>query len=468
MRILHTLIILLLAALSSGAQTPLTKGYTTLKGFPFVMCSIGDKNEDITLSDSLFDSIATGVQFKVNRTAIDTETEFYRMYTKRLLPLLQREHLYLKKVFIRGAASPEGPYENNRYLGTKRAESLMQLVSSSLNVGVNSQDAIEAKVVNEDYAYLINIMEKANDPDAAFTKHLMDSCQWNEAACKQALQSARNGALWNRLAKTYFPRLRTARVVFLMGKHATNHTQNHTPDTIYVRDTVYISHTKYISDTVHVMHMYENTVIYKNQFEARDSVNKHVLLAVKSNLLFDALTALNASVELPLGKQFSLSAEVVWPWWVDKKHNKWCMEIGNVGLEGRYYFRPAELHSNYASWKTKGNRPLSGWFVGVHADYCYYDLEWKGSGRQGEAVICGLTGGYQKPISRYMNLEFSLGIGVAGHQYRTYDASEDEQHLWRDKEYKNRWYVGPTKAKISLVWLLQPKCNNKCKKGGAL
>ena len=41
----------------------------------------------------------------------------------------------------------------------------------------------------------------------------------------------------------------------------------------------------------------------------------NTVAALKTNLLFDAVTALNFEVEVPIGKRFSVMVEDVFPWW---------------------------------------------------------------------------------------------------------------------------------------------------------
>lgn len=483
------------------AQSEATKAQAigSLEGYPFILVTDETPADiDLVISDAEFNRIATGVQFVVNRTKVDTESEFFQMYREEVLPLLRREKLYPVKLFIRGAASPEGSYDNNRRLGIGRSQNLLKILTESLHSDGLAPDMVEAKVVTEDYSYLVSLMQEANDPDAAAVQALMDSCQWDELTCKVALQQMRGGSVWQRLAHDYFPQLRSARIVLWLSRqpHSANSRQSADSrqqmgdayrstgseehrsyagrrDTIHVRDTIYISQTH---DIIKECQCQGTTIIYVNNgrgglmnFTSEDSIPRHPLFAIKTNLLFDVVTAINASIEVPLGSRYSASAEVVWPWWVDT-NNKWCLQMGNVGLEGRYYFKPWQRHSSYCDWRIQDNTPLQGGFVGLHADATYYDFGWDYAGHQGEAWSAGVTLGYQRRLSRQFNLEFSIGLGGAKHQYRKYDVSDDAKHvhLWRGETIKDQWYFGPTKAKISLVWLLYKRCGNKCQKGDEL
>ena len=39
------------------------------------------------------------------------------------------------------------------------------------------------------------------------------------------------------------------------------------------------------------------------------------LFAIKTNLLYDALSAVNLEIEVPVGKRWSVAAEGIFPWW---------------------------------------------------------------------------------------------------------------------------------------------------------
>ena len=167
-------------------------------------------------------------------------------------------------------------------------------------------------------------------------------------------------------------------------------------------------------------------------------------IAVKTNLLYDALTAINLEVEMPIGGQWSAAGELIFPWWL-LKQKQYCLQslIGN--LECRYWFSDRE----YCPYMT-------GWFAGVCAGGGYYDAEWKRRGRQGEFFSAGLSAGYVHQIGRKgdWRMEYSLSAGYMRTQYRKYDSVFDDRH-WRLESWEtgvNKWF-GPTRAKVSLIWM---------------
>lgn len=166
-------------------------------------------------------------------------------------------------------------------------------------------------------------------------------------------------------------------------------------------------------------------------------------IALKTNLLFDAATILNAEVEVAVAQDWSVAGEWIFPWWLlENKQNAGQLGIGT--LEGRRW------------WNRCGEVPLTGWFTGVYVGLGYYDLEWEREGIQGEGLHAGISGGYAHTInwSGNLRLEYALGLGVMYSKYRRYTARQagDEWLLERQYSGTSRW-LGPTRAKVSLVWL---------------
>lgn len=172
-----------------------------------------------------------------------------------------------------------------------------------------------------------------------------------------------------------------------------------------------------------------------------------MLFALKTNLLFDVLLAPNVEVELPLGtkNRWSLMAEYWTPWYV-WRHNSRAYELQVWGLEARKWLG-----------KCRERRPkLTGTFLGVYAAYGRSDFEWNSVGDQADFGSAGVTFGHSWTISRHWNLEASVSAGVVLGERRHYNGEFGDTHLiW--KYNKTLFYAGPTKAKISLVWMIGKK-----------
>lgn len=179
---------------------------------------------------------------------------------------------------------------------------------------------------------------------------------------------------------------------------------------------------------------------------------KRPLFALKTNLLFNIALMPNVEIEVPIGKRWSVNGEYMFPWWL-LKDNRYCLEILSGGLEGRYWLGNSQNREQ--------REVLTGHFVGLYAGGGKYDLQWKENGYQGEFFIAaGISYGWATRIARNLHLELNIGIGLLRTDYRHYHAQNNYQTLLWQENGNYTWF-GPTKAKISLVWLL----NRKVKKG---
>lgn len=169
------------------------------------------------------------------------------------------------------------------------------------------------------------------------------------------------------------------------------------------------------------------------------------LFAVKTNLLFDAALMPNIELEVPIGKRWSLNGEYMFPWWLIND-DRYCLQILMGGLEVRY--RPG---------RRSGRDVLTGHFIGLYAGGGKYDLQWDKNGYQGEFFIAaGVSYGYAHSIARNLRLEYNIGIGMLRTDYRHYHSRDNHRTLLWQENGEYTW-LGPTKLKISLVWLITGK-----------
>lgn len=185
-------------------------------------------------------------------------------------------------------------------------------------------------------------------------------------------------------------------------------------------------------------------------------------VAFKSNLLLDAIGALNIAVEVPIRNNFSVVGDFAYSYWRTPK-NLHAFQTLQYGLEGRYWFGVSDRK------KTKNkewDKPLRGWNVALYGILCTrYDAQWN-DGYQGDGFwSAGVAGGYALPVSRNLTFEFSLGLGyIYTPEYRhyhrpEYDANGKYHLMWQETGSFGVFSV--TKASVSLVWLLRNE-----KKGG--
>lgn len=153
---------------------------------------------------------------------------------------------------------------------------------------------------------------------------------------------------------------------------------------------------------------------------------------------------------------------MVFPWWLWEQEQN-CLQVVNANLEGRYWL------GNRTTRRNGSPRPvMTGWFAGLYAGGGYYDLEWEKRGYQGEFFItAGLSAGYAHPIGRNLRMEYAVGAGYLKTNYRYYEARTNPHtgawELYRQNDGRFSW-LGPTRAKVSLVWMLH---THRRQKGGS-
>ena len=192
-------------------------GYKPLPEYSFVYIS---EDENATLpdvSDSLFNANAQGIRFAVNRTELRADEPFIATFINHILPLLRDKKLVLRRIMVRGAASPEGPYANNCRLGKERTQRLIEYIGSKLDNDFDPRN-IQSSNICEDYDYLIHLMTLASDPETNNVKKIWQETKGNEQQCKLRLQRLNGGKTWLRLKQKYFPTLRQARVMIWFGR----------------------------------------------------------------------------------------------------------------------------------------------------------------------------------------------------------------------------------------------------------
>ena len=103
---------------------------------------------------------------------------------------------------------------------------------------------------------------------------------------------------------------------------------------------------------------------------------------------------------------------------------------------------------------------MTGFFTGLSVGGGYYDfmLNNKRTGIQGEFyIMAGLSAGYAHSISSNdrVRLEYALGLGYLQTRYRKYTWDDFDYVLVAPREQVWKTSIlGPTQAKVSVVWML--------------
>ena len=169
-------------------------------------------------------------------------------------------------------------------------------------------------------------------------------------------------------------------------------------------------------------------------------------LGVKTNALHWATAGtLNAGLEIGLGKRTTLELTGDYnPWPLDRDQNK-KLKFWSVMPEFRYWLCERfnghffGLHSGYGEYNISGVRiPFQNKSTQEHR-------------YEGWATGIGISYGYTWILGKRWNLEANIG---AGYIYTKYDKYECKT-CGRFKGNQKKHYFGPTKAGISLIYIIK-------------
>ncbi|MCI7579829.1 MAG: DUF3575 domain-containing protein [Prevotella sp.] len=167
------------------------------------------------------------------------------------------------------------------------------------------------------------------------------------------------------------------------------------------------------------------------------------LFWVKTNLLYDLLTFVNASVEIPLTKNITAEATLVYPWWRNTSKHK-TIQMRYVAVTPRYYFNNAD-------------RSYTSLFAGLTVGGGKYDLQWTRRGVQGSMWHVSPVIGYSHHISKRWKMEYSASVGFVHTKYQKYTQTADtpygeikvKDYPWVSKVLNT---VLPTSLNVSIVY----------------
>ena len=165
---------------------------------------------------------------------------------------------------------------------------------------------------------------------------------------------------------------------------------------------------------------------------------------MKTDLLTGLLTSLNMGMEFRLSNRFSLETTAHYSPFIANDNKRW-----------KHWFVQPELRY----WMCQ---PFGGHFVGVHLMYGVYNVGnvklpfglfqgIRALRYEGDFMALGLSYGYHYILSPRWSIEASAGVGFLHTGYDSYRCLRCGEKTGSE----NRNYVVPTKAAISLVYILR-------------
>ena len=434
--------------------------YRHVEKYPCIVISSDTVQTAPSFTDRQFEANSTKVLFKAGKADIRPDDDFFTLYRNEILPRINDHHLQLRKVIIRGAASPEGSYALNSMLAQRRAQALLQALRQGLENQYIEMDS-EISCITEDYGYLLLLMEKAGDPDFATVKSIVESnctatsaspATIDELKVKKALQKHDKGLLWKRLLKEYFPSLRAARMILWFSEPDEEHAPLLPVAKADIRPVPMLTAkaTALVSPTQYV-----------------DSIVCEPVLALKTNLVHDFFfipgqgVCFSPNLQLeyfPQKGRWSYNLGFSWGNWRRFERHSF-FQVRDLQFEVRRYFK----------MRKHEDRRFEGFFAGavVQANIYGIGLDAK-RGAQGEGIAASLCGGWSKALTRNgdLRLELSIALGAYFSLYDPYvygnpvtgveDGKYYYNYLGNASSFRKRnhlfTWLGPTNIGIQLSY----------------
>ncbi len=153
-------------------------------------------------------------------------------------------------------------------------------------------------------------------------------------------------------------------------------------------------------------------------------------VAVKTNLLYDALLNANLGAEVRLAPRWSLDLSGNYNGWSFSHRRQW-----------KHWMVQPELR-----WWT--GEAMKGTFLAGHLLGGEFNTTLNGARRQGWAAGLGIGIGHAWHFGKHWGLEAEIAAGYARYGYDKFPCAA----CGRKIAHRNRNYVGPTKASLSLVY----------------
>ena len=154
-------------------------------------------------------------------------------------------------------------------------------------------------------------------------------------------------------------------------------------------------------------------------------------LALRANLLRWATLTPDLGIEWRIAPAWGLMVNGSWTSWTwDNNARRYA--LWEVAPEVRYYMGEKKA-----------------WYLGAMFKAGQFNYKLCGTGRQGDLMGGGITGGYQLRLNRALSLDFNLGLGYLNADYEKY-ITINGVRVRRGNETKEWW--GPINAGVTLVW----------------
>ena len=175
----------------------------------------------------------------------------------------------------------------------------------------------------------------------------------------------------------------------------------------------------------------QQNILTDRPSETETAENYH--FAIRTNLLRIVTLTPDLGVEWRISPSWGIAVNGSWTSWSwsdkDRRYALW-----EVAPEVRYYMGEKKA-----------------WYLGAMFKAGQFNYKLSETGKQGDLMGGGITGGYQLRLNKALALDFSLGLGYLNADYEKYEVI-DGVRVRKGSETKDWW--GPINAGVTLVWKL--------------
>lgn len=368
-------------------------------------------NPSIYHSDSLYivvGEFVTPVIFKVNKYDIKTTPQL-----KEIVDSIINCKNKFTQILVQGSASPEGPPDWNMKLGRYRADALVSYIHNKTGLDYSM---FRTYNLGEDWDLLVKALTERSDfPNRERILEIVSSETDNEKR-KLKIRRLDNSKTWRRLIREVFPSIRNARLSLVYTY----------PKLAPVASDIALPEPQLPNDLMQPFPIPKYEIIPKTGWK----------IAVKNNLLFDAILVTNLGVEISPCTHWSFDIPV----WYSPYDITPTRKIRLLAIqpEVRWWHKEA----------------MKGHFIGLHTHVAGFNIAINDHGRYQDPNHAlwglGLSYGYAISIgkSKRWGLEFNLGAGFAQYKYDVYRNRENGPKFKSGADC----YWGITRAGINISY----------------
>lgn len=393
---------------------------------------------------------SVNVYFRVGHRQFDPSLGENREAMDSFIQLVQKADAEdnIDSIVIRAYASPDGTDRANTLLARRRCDAIADLIAA--RTGVN-RGLIHKMPEGVAWGELRRLVAETPDvPSRLQILQVLDNTPvWVFDANgkiidgrKKQLMELNGGRTYRWLYDNLFPKVRNAVAVALIRKQDDGGVSAEVAEPEPVEEvTAVVTETV---DTIEPAVTAEQNIVAE-QTAVADMSDKLSFtrgdsrFALKTNLLDYAILMPNLELEWKFADRWSVALEYQCAWYAKETPHK-VYRVATVLPEVRFWT------INRSLWH--------GMYVGAFGGPGLYDLCDGKKGHEGEGGMAGVSVGYMWPIGKHLSLDAGIGVGYLHVRDKVYKPV-DGHYLYQLTKDIN--YVGPLRAKLSLVWRIPSK-----------